>query len=381
MNAFAWPEVDDRTMAAVERQIRSGRWAVASPAYNRPSSIDMVQRALSKLFGREYSIVTCNGTAAIVIALRALGIGTGATVLMPALTWVGCAAAVVRVGAKPYFVDSSTSSPLMDVSNVAAGVKVDAILAVHTYASMIDCTKLRERFPGVPVVEDFSHAHGGLDPTGAIAGASGDISICSFQASKLLTCGEGGAAFTDDPGLARLLEGLRTDARVRTTRAFSCSADLAPLGGISGDNYAMSEISAALLLDQIEKFAAQCQRRAQGVTAFLDALSALGFDAVYDASVKTIGSFYRLPVRCVSSKEHYLGGSIRYLSISTIPLDPMYPPIPNSPLWVGEKSNQKFDGATAWGNHFVGLPHEIFLGPTDKIKNVARALHLSISTD
>lgn len=322
-----WPEADERTVEALRKVVMGDCWAIAQEG-NSESHVELVEAALAKRIGRRYAVTMCNGSAAIVVALRALGIGPGDIVAVPALTWVACATAVHRVGAAPVFVDALPDSPLMDTSQIPSDAR--AILAVHLYASYTDVEKLRRDNPGIPIIEDFSHCFGAPG-----VGSYGHISICSFQAGKVLTCGEGGAAFTNDSNIAAIMESIRSDSRMRMP-------DGSMVPGIAyGENYAMSDISAALLLDQLWRLDDQCARRRDALGRFI----ASNETRFYIDPTAVEGAFYGVPVDSYNSGRTH----------------PVYPPIPYSPLYrLREFRSQQWSNALKWSSR-VYIPHEMFL--------------------
>ncbi len=152
-----------------------------------------------------------SGTAALHLALRALGIGPGDEVITVPNTYVATVFAITYVGATPVFVDVEPATGNMDPSRVAAAVseRTKAILPVHLYGACVDVDAIRDAAPGIPILEDAAHAHGATY-RGRKAGALGDLAAFSFYPSKILgALGDGGAITTSDPGL---------DARIRQLR-------------------------------------------------------------------------------------------------------------------------------------------------------------------
>ena len=380
-----WPEFDESGFLSIITALRGNRWSISSPPYwGKQSRIDLAETALSSFFGRNHAVTSCNGSAAIVMALQALGIGPGNRVLLPAMTWVGCASAILRCGAIPVFADSCAESPVMDVAAAAESCgQVDAILVVHTYASAQDICIVRKYFPGTPIVEDFSHCHGGRQADGCLLGRQGDISICSFQATKILTCGEGGAAFTDNYEIAERLCALRADSRIRHhDRLRGGLSDLVAHGSQHGYNLAMSEISAALLLDQLQRLPEQLDRRAKGAAAFQEAANALGLEIIGEQAIIASGGFYRLPVRAAGKNGRDLDLAAKALNIQ---LDKPYPPIPKSPLYqprsvpsfrqvASERSEGNFPIAERWSESLCTIQHEFFLAHPSLLTELAYIL-------
>lgn len=365
-----WPETDEATMRATSVALLSRRWAVASPQSAFPSAIDRVERHLADAFGRDHCVTTSNGSSAIVIALEALGIGPGDVVLVPATTWVACATAVLRVGARPSFIDAASDRPLMDAFDDAPDVA--AILAVHLYASQLDVEALRRRHPRARVIEDVSHCATATDARGRILGGSGDISVVSLQATKVLTCGEGGAAFTDDRELAEKLSALRTDSRVRAEAPFGA----VPLraGTIQGANHALGEVPAALLDEQLARLDEQKRRRAEGAAQFVRLARDAGLDPVADEAALACGSFYGIVLRLGRDVESFDFERVR--EQSGVACGRVYAPVPHSPLYRPEtipafadaRHDAVWPHAEAWHRESIVLPHELFLARPARIR-------------
>lgn len=162
--------------------------------------------------GRRHGIAVTNGSAALEISLAALGIGPGDEVILPTLTIISCAAAVIRVGATPVVVDVDPATWTMDIDQVEAsiGPRTRAIMPVHLYGLPVDMRRLiplAERH-GLVIVEDAAQAHG-LCIDGRPCGSFGALATFSFYPNKLVTTGEGGLVATDDDRLAQRLRSLR----------------------------------------------------------------------------------------------------------------------------------------------------------------------------
>lgn len=161
--------------------------------------------------GARHGIGISSGTAALHLALRALGVGPGDEVITVPNTYVATVFAITYVGAVPVFVDVDPVSANMDPAKVASAVteRTKAILPVHLYGQCVDIDAIRAAAPGIPILEDAAHAHGatyGERKTGAV----GEIAAFSFYPSKIMgALGDGGAITTSDDEL---------DARVRQLR-------------------------------------------------------------------------------------------------------------------------------------------------------------------
>lgn len=335
-----WPLSDRATEKAAVSALRDGRWAISSLNPGGPLWNEVFAKRFAAELGVKHVLPVCNGSAALTVALDAIGVCRRDEVLMPVLTWVGCATSVLRVGARPRFVDIDPRTLCMDPAAVKRGVtpRTRAILAVHTYSSMAEMTLLRELAEerGLLLIEDASHMPGAAWKSRP-AGTLGDVGVFSFQSSKLLTCGEGGCIVTNDPGLALRSESLSTDGRRLGRTSPGRSGRLVPGGGPMGPNYCLSEIQAAILVSQLERLRGRNLRRlkrAEQLFRLVDEReSPVEFQGVYAAQSKR--AFYGLPVRLKKgrgskSRDEAMARVHRRCHLET---ETLYPPIPSSPLF------------------------------------------------
>lgn len=168
-------------------------------------------------FAAHHGVAHCvgvdNGTNAIVLALRALGVGAGDEVVTVSNTAAPTVLAIDAVGARPVFVDVDAETYLMDVEQVAAAVtdRTRCLLPVHLYGQCVDMAPLQAVAArhGLPILEDCAQAHGARHHD-RIAGSMGTVAAFSFYPTKVLGAyGDGGAVLTDDPALAEDLRRLR----------------------------------------------------------------------------------------------------------------------------------------------------------------------------
>ena len=159
----------------------------------------------------DFGVGVSNGTAALTLALRALGVGPGDEVITVPNTYVATVFAITYVGATPVFVDVLPDTVNMDPARVAAAVTpaTKAIVPVHMYGRCVDIEGIRAAAPGIPILEDAAHAHGATRH-GHKAGSLGEIAAFSFYPSKVLgALGDGGIVVTSSPELAAKVRQLR----------------------------------------------------------------------------------------------------------------------------------------------------------------------------
>lgn len=175
------------------------------------------ERAFAGYLGATHVIGLANGTDALELALRALEVGPGAEVLVPANTFIATAEAVIAAGARPRFVDVNADSGLIDLDSCAERVneRTRAVIPVHLYGRMVDMEPVSSFATrhGLAVVEDAAQAHGAVR-SGRHAGTIGEIGCFSFYPGKNLGAfGDAGAAVTEDAALADRLRLLRDHGR------------------------------------------------------------------------------------------------------------------------------------------------------------------------
>jgi dTDP-3-amino-3,4,6-trideoxy-alpha-D-glucose transaminase len=212
----------DRLTEAIDRVARSGRYILGP-------EVAAFESEFAAYLGVEHCIGVANGTDALTIALRALGVGPGDEVVMPSFTFYATAEAAIVAGATPVFcdIDPDTFCVTADTVKAVLTPRTKAIVPVHLFGNVAPVSELREL--GVPVVEDAAQAAGAsLD--GVKTGALGDAATFSFFPAKNLPClGDGGAIVTSDDRVAELARLLRfhgsTDKQTFTEVGYNSRLD------------------------------------------------------------------------------------------------------------------------------------------------------------
>lgn len=189
-------------MTAIERVLASGRYVLGP-------EVEAFEREFAQAVGARHCVGVANGTEALMLALRALGVGPDDEVIVPSFTFYATAEAVAAIGARPVFcdVDPQTFCVTPETVKPRLGPRTRAIVAVHLFGYPAPIEELRAF--GLPIVEDAAQAAGAARG-GSRAGALGDIAAFSFFPSKNLPClGDGGAVTSDDPVLAERVRLLR----------------------------------------------------------------------------------------------------------------------------------------------------------------------------
>jgi dTDP-4-amino-4,6-dideoxygalactose transaminase len=249
----AWPVADTSEEKALADVLRSGEWFRVGGKY-----VDRFEAEYARLTGSPHCLATANGTSALVLSLQALGVGPGDEVIVPPYTFVATVNAVLLMHALPVFVDTDPETFQIDARKVEAAIteRTRAIVPVHLGGSAADLDTILAVAGrrGVPVIEDACQAHLG-EWRGKKLGTWGRTGCFSFQASKNLNSGEGGAILTADQALLEACYELHNNSRGRGQRG----ADFSYQG--PGSNLRMTEFQGALLLAQMARLDAQAKRR------------------------------------------------------------------------------------------------------------------------
>jgi dTDP-4-amino-4,6-dideoxygalactose transaminase len=196
----------DDILDAVDTVFRSGR-LILGP------EVTAFEEEFASWCGARHAVGVANGTDAITLALRALGVGPGDEVVVPSFTFYASAEAIPPTGARPVFcdVDPETFCVTADTVRAALTPRTKAVIAVHLFGNVAPVAEIEAL--GVPVIEDAAQAAGSTTPDGR-PGALGTLATFSFFPSKNLGCfGDGGAVVTDDDDVARRVRLLRDHGR------------------------------------------------------------------------------------------------------------------------------------------------------------------------
>ena len=258
----SWPVADAREEDALVRVIRSGRW-------NRGDNVAAFESAYASLTGAKHCLATANGTSALITSLGALGIGPADEVIVPPYTFVATINAVLLMRALPVFVDSDIDTFQIDAHKVERAItgNTKLILPVHLGGSAADLDTVLDvgRRRGVTVVEDACQAHL-AEWRGRKVGTYGRTGCFSFQASKNLNSGEGGAILTDDDELVETCYRFHNNSRSRRNTGDDFSYHN------PGANLRLTEFQAALLTAQMTRLQEQARTRDANAAHLTDRL-------------------------------------------------------------------------------------------------------------
>lgn len=249
----SWPVADDLEDQALLKVLRSGKWGRGNG-----SQVDRFEQEYAQLTGAKHCLAAANGTSALLIALHAIGVQAGDEVILPPYTFVATANAILAMNALPVFVDSDPRTFQIDASKIEAAItpRTVAILPVHLGGNVADMdaiTSIASKHK-LAVIEDTCQSHL-AEWKGRKAGTFGTLGCFSFQASKNLNSGEGGAVLTNDPKMFDRSFAYHNNSRGQHV----AGGDFSYVD--KGLNLRMTEFQAALLLSQMTRLAKQASTR------------------------------------------------------------------------------------------------------------------------
>jgi len=298
----SWPQHDAAEEAALLNVLKSGKWWFGE-------QVERFEQQYAAFQGAQYAVSCTNGTSAIEMALRALGVVEGDEVIVPCYSFIATASAVVTVGAIPVFADILPDTLCIDPADVESKVtdRTKAIVPVHVaglFANMQRINDVAEQHDLV-VMEDAAHAWGSqLEGRGA--GTLGRAGTFSFQETKNITAGEGGIMVTNDSEIADLCRSFTHCGRGPDSAWYDHA--------FLGSNLRITEFQAAILIVQLQRLEQQIATREANAKIISDVLSDVpGLTLPAAAPQMTRRSYHmyilRLPEQLVSVRERIIEAS------------------------------------------------------------------------
>ena len=264
MIAINVPQIGEQEIKAVVKVLKSG--VLTAHPGNGPA-VKQFEADFSKFTNAKHAIAVNNGTAALHMALLAIGVTSGDEVILPSLTFTATAEAVVLNGAKPVFVDVDPRTYNIDPRKIedAISAETKVITPVDLYGLPADMQVIREiaQKYDLTVVEDAAQAHGAVyreEPPGCFA----DMACWSFYATKNMTTGEGGMVTTSRDEYAEKLRCIRMHGEKEGYKSI-----------MVGHNYRMPEIEAAIGCVQLRKLSGFLEKRRRNATLLTERLGGI----------------------------------------------------------------------------------------------------------
>ena len=285
----SWPVVETNDEEAWMEVLRARRWCRLGA-----TAADAFEKEFAERTGSKECLLTANGTSALWTALNALDVGPGDEVLVTPYTFVASVNVIVLQYALPVFVDVDPATFLMDPSKIEAAItdRTRCILPVHLGGSPADLDAILAigKKHNIPVIEDACQAHM-AEWRGNKVGTLGDAGCFSFQVSKNLPSGEGGAVLTQDSELMDRCYSFHSNGMQREGRR------VGPGYHLNGANLRMTEFQGALLMSQLARFEEYSQireRNADHLTERLNEIDGIVPARMYDGCTRNAYHLYML---------------------------------------------------------------------------------------
>ena len=382
-----WPVFDEREKQLLIEVLENRQWGRTSGQMN-----ELFEKKFGEFQQAKYVTTVCNGTVALRIALFAANIGPGDEVIVPSYTFVATATSVIEANAIPIMADIDLDTFNIDPRVIESLIteRTKAIIPVHFGGAPADMDQIMEiaQKYHLAVIEDAAQAQGS-EWRGKRAGAIGDAGTFSFQLSKNMTSGEGGAIVTNDETIAQTIKRFHNCGRKPDSPWYLHFE-------ISG-NYRLSEFQAAVLLAQLEREEQNIALRTENANYLNRLLAEIdGIEPItYPEHVKSSYYLYIFKYQ----KEAFEGlpkdKFVKALNAEGIPVMEGYPfPLYRQPLFQERKFwksgcpfsctyyNQEVDYRKLYHPNAekaceigLWLPNYVFHGNTADIDHIAEAIH------
>lgn len=296
--------------------------------------VGRLEQSIAEYCGANHGLSIINGTYALVVALRTLGVGPGDEVIVPTLTMSATPFAVSSVGATVVWADCAVDSINSEAAQIKEKItsKTKAIIAVHLYGTPCDINAIRAAAPGIPIIEDAAESFGAAI-NGQRVGSLGDLACHSFH-NKIIASGEGGAITFNDSKYKEQILSLRTPSENNSSGSELCL------------NNRMSNIAAAIALAQLENVDSLITARRQVAKVY---------DRKFNGKIKTLKEqhrnvFWRYQIFVDSTKRSKI---IDYLKSNGIESRPVFSLMNRHPYY---NCTAQFSQAELISNTGIDIP-------------------------
>ena len=315
-----WPRLTSELGESVLKTLQNENWGVGSDAISR------FEDAFALFHDAKYCISTSSGTTALWVALKAAGVKAGDEVIIPAYTFIATASAVLMANAVPVFVDIDEKTLNIDPDLIEATItnKTKAIMPVHIAGNPANMDKICAigKQYGIAIVEDAAQAHG-AEWKGKKVGAIGKGGIFSFQTSKNMSAGEGGAIITNDDDFKEACFSYHNCGRVSGGEWYEHQH----LGG----NFRLNALAASMLIPQLDSIGADMDLRDANKQKLDDVLSEIDGIELIESYEQTTRSAQHLYI--VKYKKEAFNGIHRDIFFKAMQAEGVYTYAGYSPLY------------------------------------------------
>jgi perosamine synthetase len=292
----AWPVIGEREERTWMEVLKKGQWCRLGGDY-----ANRFEEAWAKTLGARHCLAVANGTSALITSLAALQVGPGDEVIVPPYTFVATVSAVLMHHALPVFVDTDPTTFQLDASKLESAItaRTACIMPVHLGGSAVDMDAILAiaQKHKLPVVEDACQAHLAEWRQKKVS-TLGDLGCFSFQGTKNLNSGEGGAILTNNTELYEQCKSYQNNGRAAANSGFGYVRN--------GANLRITEFQAALLLQQLTRLEKQSRTREQNaayLTRLLEQVPGITPAKMYDGCTRNAFHLYMFRY----NPEHFAG--------------------------------------------------------------------------
>jgi len=379
----AWPVFDQREIDAVTDVVRSGKWGSTSGTYVRK-----FEGAFAQFCGAKHALCLTTGSAGLEVALRAAGVTAGDEVIVPPYTFIATASSVCMIGGVPVFVDIEPGTMNMDPSKIEEAItpRTKAIVPVHIGGRPADMDGIMAAAEkhGLAVIEDSCQAHG-ASWRGHKVATLGTGGAFSFQASKNLNAGEGGAIVTNDDDFYLRCYSIVNVGRVPQGEWYQHE--------FLGSNYRMTEFQGAILLAQLTRWEEQAAKRDENAARLTELLDGIDGVATLDKAPRVTRNAWHLYVFRYLAKQIGIPKArfIEAVNAERINLSTGYSPLHTSGLF--QRFSKQLEAVGFYGGHAIDysaldlpatqnacdneacwFPQSTLLGPVSDMDDIAAAI-------
>lgn len=380
-----WPIHDEKDEENLLKALKSGRWGKGATGNLIKSSedksfIQTFEETMANRIGVQHALAVSNGTSALDIAIRALGISQGDEVIVTPYSYIASATCILQSGAIPVFADVELETWNVNPESIKKLIsnRTKAIIVVHFAGQSANMDEIMTiaRENSLAVIEDVAHGYGG-SWNGKALGTFGDLGCYSFQESKNLTCGEGGLIVTNSQENFEKIYSYHMTGRLYKGKWYE-HYNL-------GWNARITEFQAAIACSQLEKFNEQNNLRKNNAEILRTELSKIeGIVVTQVIDQVTDHPYHIFTLRYDASKWNNLSRNrfIRALNCEGIPCHIGYLyPIYKNPLFLSipellNATNEMLcPNAERICNEAIWIPQHILLGDTQDMMEIVDAFH------